>query len=339
MRDPTSTLRHGAVLVLGTALVLLGGVSGVGGVSFVGGAAAAPEPPALRAAAPAYLTLLLSRSQWVSAAECDRLPRAVSLRAVADELWKRGLSATGTVVTRQPRASSRLCLDDLDVHGNVLRAGGVRYGSWADLDLLHRSYGWSFVSHSRSYRDMTTLSPSEQRDEACGSLEDLRARGHLRGAGLFAYPNNRRDDVVQQDVVASCFAFGRTYGAAPNDRSSTGTPWFQRTVSVNGGNCNTPTSPCFTYTAPRRYASPVTLGDRIRRLGPDQWFVVQHYRFVRGFVSGRWDCRAPDWRRHWTGSAEEYCWNDYLAILDRIPSEVVVADPTTVAQAWGRIAR
>jgi hypothetical protein len=149
---------------------------------------------------------------------------------------------------------------------------------------------------------------------------------------MFAYPNNFWTDAVQRDVVATCFAFGRIYGSAPNDRATTGPPWFQRTVSVNGGNCNVTTLPCYTFTAPRRYTSPVSLGDRIARLGPDQWFVVQHYRFVTGRVAGRWDCRAADWRRHWTGSAEEYCWNDYRSILDRIPS--TTSSPTRRPWRW-----
>jgi hypothetical protein len=310
------------------ALVLAGGTAG--------GAAGALDPPDERAAAPAYLTLLFSRSQWATADGCTRLPNTVTLQALAAELQRRALPATGTVVTRQVRPSSRLCLDDLDVNGNVVHPGGVLYGSWADLGNLRRNNGWTFVSHSRTYRTMTTLTPAEQRAEACGSIADLRGRGHLRGDGLFAYPNNFWTDAVQRDVVATCFAFGRIYGSAPNDRATTGPPWFQRTVSVNGGNCNVTTLPCYTFTAPRRYTSPVSLGDRIARLGPDQWFVMQHYRFVTGQVAGRWDCRAADWRRHWTGSAEEYCWNDYRSILDRIPSTTVVTDPKTVAVAWGR---
>lgn len=291
---------------------------------------AAPSPP--------YLTLLYSRTQWISSQECAALPNTISLRAVAVELQRRGLSGTGTLVTGQTQETTRLCLDDLDVNGNVLRPGGVLYASWADAAALRRELGWRFVSHSRSYRDMTTLTPAEQRDEACGSLADLRAHGHYRGDGLFAYPNNHYADDVQADVVATCFAYGRRYGPPGlNTRASSIAPWYQVTVSVNGGNCNIITLPCYTFTAPRRYTSPTTLGDRIAALTPDQWFVLQHYRFVRGAVAGRWDCRATDWRQHWTGSAEEYCWNDYLRILDRIPPAAVVTDPRTVAQAWKRL--
>jgi hypothetical protein len=137
-------------------------------------------------------------------------------------------------------------------------------------------------------------------------------------------------------MVASCYAYGRRYGSGLNTRSRMRAPWYQSTLSVNGGNCNTPSLRCYTYAAPRRYASPITLRDRIASLRADQWFVMQHYRFVTGSMSGQWDCSAADWRRHWTASPEEYCWNDYLSVLDRIPASVVVTDPASVAVAWGR---
>ena len=339
MRSTPARVVRAAAAVLG--VVVLAGAAG-GSVATASGATPAAAAPATASAAttttssPPYLTLLNARSQWAPSLDCTRLPNTISLRQVAFELHSRGLSATGSVVTGKTLETSRECKDDLDVHGNVLRPGGVQYASWADIAHLKDTYGWKFVSHSRTYTDMTTLSPAEQREEACGSLADLRARGHLRGDGLFAYPNNHRTEAIQRDVVASCFAFGRVYGLAANNRAGVTDPWLQRTYSVNGGNCNTVSLPCYSYTAPRRYDSPVNLGDIIAALGPDQWFVMQHYRFVTGHVAGRWDCRSDDWRRHWTSSAEEYCWKDYRAVLDRIPSRAVVTDPKTVAHSWGR---
>jgi hypothetical protein len=336
--DALAALRSASAVVPATGRRLAAATVGVLLAATTVGAAAAPEAErsAQQAAAPPYITLLFSRSQWVPALNCTALPNTVTIRALATELQARGLRGTGTVVTRQTQETGRLCLDDLDVDGNVLRPGGVLYGSWADLAMLRNTYRWRFVSHSRTYRDMTAVTPVEQRDEACGSLADLRAHGHQRGDGLFSYPNNRFTDAIQRDVVASCFAYGRKYGVGLNKRSTTTSPWFQQTVSVNGGNCNLVSLPCYTFTAPRRYASPVGLGDRLAAVKPDEWFVMQHYRFVTGSLAGRWDCRAADWRRHWTSSAEEYCWNDYRSILDRIPSSAVVTDPKTVAVAWGR---
>jgi peptidoglycan/xylan/chitin deacetylase (PgdA/CDA1 family) len=323
-------LRAVAVAVMGLVLAV-GGTAG-------GQVAAASDtvPSATATPAPAYLTLLYSRTQWASSLNCSPLPNTVTAPMLAAELQRRGLRATGTVVTRRIHETSRDCMDDLDVKGAVLRPGGVLYASWADIASLRNKYGWKFVSHSRTYRSMTTLSAAEQRDEACGSLEDLRAHGHLRASGYFAYPNNHYNDTIQRDVVSSCYAFGRAYGTGLNNRSGITSHGLQRTVSVNGGNCNIESLPCYTFTAPRRYASPVELGNKIAALTSDQWFVMQHYRFVKGTVAGHWDCRGTDWRQHWTDSAEQYCWNDYLSVLDRIPQSTVVTDPKTVATAWGR---
>jgi hypothetical protein len=72
---------------------------------------------------------------------------------------------------------------------------------------------------------------------------------------------------------------------------------------------------------------------------PGEWSVVQMYRFVTGSHSSStfdWDCTADDPRLHWVSNSELYCYEDFLWALDRIPADVVVTDPASVAQAWGR---
>ena len=109
---------------------------------------------------------------------------------VAPELAGRGWTGTGTVETGITGDTTRAC-----IHGKQ-----TLMASWADLAMLRDSYGWSFVSHSRTYaKNWSTMTSQQQLSETCGSLDDLRAHGHNRGDGLFAYPDNSWSDQVQID--------------------------------------------------------------------------------------------------------------------------------------------
>lgn len=285
---------------------------------------------------PPYLTLLFSRTQVASAASCTPLSGAVRLdTGVAPALQRRGLTGTGSIVLDFTAASALTCYDDRRADGTVVRRQAILGGSWATAATLRDSYGWSFVSHSKSYRDMTTLSASQQRAESCGTLQTFRNHGHYRADGLFAYPNNRFTPAIQSQIVSTCFAFGRRYGDL-NLRSAMAPPWFAQSHAVNGGACNSASLPCYGLATPFRYSSPVALGNEVAGLGADQWLILQGYRFLRGSAAGRYDCTASDWHAHWTTSTEEYCWNDYLRVLDRINAATHVVDPKTVATAWGR---
>jgi hypothetical protein len=78
-------------------------------------------------------------------------------------------------------------------------------------------------------------------------------------------------------------------------------------------------------------------------VSPGSWFNVQFYRFVTGSYSSShssWDCSSPDWREHWVSRNELYCYDDFLRVMDAaqaaVASGVVLADPHSVAVAWGR---
>jgi hypothetical protein len=293
-----------------------------------GGEASSSTPP--------YLTLLFSRTQVASAASCTPLPGAVRLdTGVAPELQRRGLTGTGSIVLDFTAASALTCYDDRRADGTVVRRNAILGGSWQTAATLRDRYGWSFVSHSRSYPDLTTLSPSQQWAESCGTLQTFRSHGHDRADGLFAYPNNRLTTAIQSQVVSTCFAFGRRYGDV-NVRSSMAAPWFAESHAVNGGACNDASLPCFRLATPFRYSSPVALGNELAGLAPDHWLILQGYRFLRGSLAGRYDCTGSGWRSHWTTSTEEYCFSDYLRVLDRINPATRVVDPKAVAIAWGR---
>ena len=299
--------------------------------------AAGGTPRIAGAQGPGYLTLSFGRTQWVSTKDCVRLPNTIDLGQVAAELRARGLAGTGNVVTgRTPEIGFR-CF-----HGSVLHPG------WDRLATLRDGSGWTFVSASKTYANIASLTPAQQRDKSCGSLQAFVDHGHSRAWGLFAYPNDSYSVAAQTDVVSTCFAYGRTYddslplGAKNlNVRSGMAAPWFQKTSSLFGGSCNDPSLPCYSAGFVRRYGSVADLR-RLVKVGADRWFNLQAYRFVTrsygspGGTGMNWDCTSPDWRAHWASAPELYCWVDYKRILSAIPSAVVVTDPASVADAWGR---
>jgi hypothetical protein len=295
------------------------------------------QPATTQAASPPFLTLLFSRTQVTSATQCTPLPQAVRLdTAVAPELKRRGHKGTGTLVLRFTGERALQCYADRDRNGHIVRGGAILGASWAAAGRLRDRFGWAFVSHSRSYRDMTRLAPAQQHAESCGTLPAFRAHGHNRADGLFAYPNNRFTASIQRNVVSRCFDFARAYGGGINTRAAVSRSWLVHASAVDGGACNIAALQCYRLRTPQRYASPAALGSRVARLSQNQWMILQGYRFVRGQVLGRFDCTGADWRSHWTTSTEEYCWSDYLKVLDRITRSTRVVDPKTVAVAWGR---
>ena len=119
-------------------------------------------------------------------------------------------------------------------------------------------------------------------------------------------------------------AQGRKYvtptSPAQNARADTVAPWFQWSLSVNGGNCNTASLPCYAQAGvDRRYMSPTYLKN-VMSVAADEWAVIQMYRFVDGArtdpgAPNRWDCTDADWSKHWTNKAELYCIGDFLGAV------------------------
>jgi hypothetical protein len=275
-----------------------------------------------------YLTITFGRTQWVTTENCRRMPNTIALDQVADAFDARNIAGTGVVVVSRTLESSQYCQNGYTLHP-----------SWEQLAQLRDGHGWAFVSGGLRYRNITLLSPSDQWQESCGSLQAFEAHGHQSAWGLFGYPNNKWTTEIQRDVVSMCFAYGRTYAGGRNRRSTLGPPWFQRTNSINGGKCNNSALACYNLTTTsRRYVSPNHIA-QLFNVGTDEWVVVQMYRFVTGAYRGSffsWDCTSSDWRDHWTSNAEMYCWGDFTSALNRIPTGVTVTDPAGVADAWGR---
>ena len=283
-----------------------------------------------------YLTLAFGRAQWITARRCEPMEDSVPLGMVAEDMTALGLASdrslagTGNVVI--DRAS------ETDV------PACMTYGlmaTWAQIADLRDTHGWTFVSAGDGYRDMTGLGQAEQLDESCGSLASLEEHGHPRAWGMFAYPNNRRSTEIQTSVVSTCFSYGRAYDYRFNALGKTVAPWFQSTFSVNGGACNVVDSWCYSLAntgTNHHYRTRESLAE-LMKPAPGEWSVVQMYRFVRNAHTSStfsWDCTSADPGLHWVSNSELYCYDDFLWALQQIPDDVVVTDPATVAQAWGR---
>lgn len=288
------------------------------------------------AAGSRYLTLSFGRTQWVTARQCSAMADTVTLGQVADDMTALGVESgnpiTGTgnvVIDRASETDTPACM----TYGLM--------ATWDQIADLRDTHGWTFVSAGEGYRNMTQLTEQEQIDESCGSLSDLEAHGHTRGWGLFAYPNNRKSSTIQSSVVSTCFAYGRGYDNRFNGIGLMTAPWFQRTFSVNGGSCNVVDAWCYPPSstgATYHYRTRESLAS-LMQPGPGEWSVVQMYRFVTGAYSSstfNWDCTDADPNMHWVSNSELYCYDDFLWALHQIPGNVVVTDPATVAEAWGR---
>ena len=300
-------------------------------------ALSAAAPSAASASAPGFVSVLFGRTQWVSVTTiggraCTRLPNTVTLGTALHAMWHRHIRPVGVVIpTRTPKTGIRC-------------AGFTTYPGWRRLKRWHRR-GMNYVSGG-SHSDVNRMSYEQRIDETCGSLRAFRRHG-LRASGMYAYANNRWSRSAQIDPVKRCFQFGRRYARwRVNVRSTTTSPWFQWTHSVNGGKCNDRSLRCYWSAGAARshYDSPVRLATMMDQQ-PNRWFSVQFYRFVTGTYHGgskwTWDCRGTDWRRHYTSQWELYCYGDFLRVMDALRRRirrdgVRNAGPKAVGRAWGR---
>jgi hypothetical protein len=312
-------------------LVIAAGLSNVTGAP----PARAAARPATTADSTGYLSVILGRALYSKADGCQTPQGMLTIDDVVPQLAAMGITVTAPVIPDRTLENGVKCLS------------GSLYPSWADLGALRDNDGLTVVSATQDYDNLPTLDTDQQFQSACGSLATIIAHGNHRAWGLLAYPNDQYTTDVETDVVSHCFAFGRTYVHAnqpdseiTNAESSGSGPGLQVTINVGGGRCNDTTQACSNPSGDLpRYTSPVRLASLVNVAGGD-WTAMQFYSFVTGSRttgSIRWDCSNSDWREHWTSQYEVYCWNDFLSAMGQIPATVVVTDPATVAEAWGRV--
>ena len=287
-----------------------------------------PTPPAT-----GRFTIAFGRSMWqvadTTSGTCVSLPGTPTLEDAARVLASRGLYAVTGVVTNRPGTNPA-----------VRKCGYYAIdANWADLAMLRDSYGWRAVSHSKTYKDMTTLSTAQKTDESCGSLDVLAERGHQDAWGLFNFPNDKQD-AASRAVVLSCFAFYRLYGSGINNLSTLQATRELSVETVDGGRCHNPALACYaTGLGGKRYDLPSALATLVQPAA-GQYTLVQFYRFVdgkRGSLTDQaaWDCTSSDPSDHWVSRVEFYCWNDFLAVLDARSPLATVTHPAIVARELG----
>jgi hypothetical protein len=279
-----------------------------------------------------YLTLMFGRGQLseMRGSPCTPTPGAVSLWTVANALQARGLVATLPMTADQiATPPAHIC------HGDS------EYANWDDLAKFRDVYHWTAVPRGRTDRNLTQITdPVVLKDETCGVLQTFYQHGQKRAWGLFAWPNNRFTASLEAQYVAPCYAYGRTYNGGVNTLPVTAPYYWANTISVNGGRCVNPDLACHTISAPRQYVLPATLESDISRATTGKWVLMQWYKLVSGSYHDQWiswDCTSTNPANHWSNNPEDYCYNDFLNVINSISKTLTVTDPASVAQATGRI--
>jgi peptidoglycan/xylan/chitin deacetylase (PgdA/CDA1 family) len=134
---------------------------------------------------------------------------------------------TGTyyVITKNPDDSIQCCM------------------SWNQLEIL-LSQGNDIASHTITHPDnLTTLTPTQLKEEICGSRQDLISHG-IPDPGSFAYPDGIYNSAVQAMVRQCGFASARQGGGISNSNITPGSPYAEtippadpyalRTIAVDG---------------------------------------------------------------------------------------------------------
>jgi hypothetical protein len=307
-------------------------------------APASTASPAQAALAPPgpFATLLFSRTEMTAADNCVVINTNIARldTTVAPYLRSLGLRATGTLVTGKTKANAVTC-----THNKSSMTA-----SWAQAATLATDSGWSFVSHTATYpSNLSTLTAAQSQAETCGSAQTIESHGLPGARGMIAYPGAQQPPTaLQTNYGAKCFAWGRQYGSAGTTTSAAGTtsPYWQHTVSVNGGACNVSTAPCYTIpsTGNPRYNLPSKFIAYINAIEPGEWFTLQAYVLVTGKSPAyttspiRWDCTSTNVRMHWSNDNERYCYQDWQVVVGamRAIPGVTVTDPLTVGIAFGR---
>jgi hypothetical protein len=223
-------------------------------------------------------------------------------------------------------------------------AGRSWGSSWADLTRL-KAYGWTFITHSKSYAtNWSALSAQQRWDETCGARNTIESHGLPGASGQFNWPNNTFDASVNDQYVRNCFSFSRGYGGGVTTAAQVAAnDGRQSTIGVSGGHCNLTGLPCSTVNRVKAYTLPATVIHKMSVLQSGQWLNLQTYVLVTGknpqYATNptRWDCTASNPAYHWTNDVERYCWVDMQRVLASLSTNTRIQSnsPSGVAAAWG----
>jgi hypothetical protein len=290
--------------------------------------------------APAYVTPLMAHTAWTATENCQPVTGVVRLPGVLSGHTSRGFTLTGTLVTSWIKASSRNCIENLALSPFPKP---ILMPSWADLASQRATYpSFDLTSASVHYTDLTSLTTTQQKAEACDSEAAIVSHGVAAPLPLFAYPNNKFTAAMNSMIRSQChYVLGRRYGDAANTPTSVASG-FLTVFSINGGHCTDTTLACSKLSTRFPYTPSATLS-KLFHPAAGTWIVPQFYRLVTGTkATGRlqWNCQGAA-GSHYTfdtggNSTELYCTNDYYAALANQPPYVVKnLNIRQVEQKWG----
>lgn len=283
---------------------------------------------------PGYVTIMFGRSMIGSTANCTLRRGAVSLFTIADLLKGRGIAATSNATIDQIGT----CTKD------------ISYASWTQLATLRDTYGWTLTSRGKTNDILSTLTPAQQYDETCGSLQTFYDHGFTRAWGMYGFPGGDPVLSVQNGPVKDCYAYGRDYEPASNVYPLA-SPYLASAYDILGGRCHNPALNCYLMniklwnpTNSRWYTPPALLAAYANAGldGTGRWQILQWYRLVSGHAgtttstTPAWNCDSPDPRDHWTSQPELYCLTDMLWVVDHTNPSLTFTDPATLGALQGR---
>jgi hypothetical protein len=289
-----------------------------------------PDPEVVKRA-----TLIMSRSIiglpvvncpfWDDAEQADPqlLLGVHSLLETAELLAAKNVKVTSTVVPGWTQPVDVTCRN---------RASLV--ASWEQHTLLREQYGWHATSHGLDKIPLTGLTPAEQEEQICGSIEAMETQGMTGADAFFNFPENKRTTEIEA-IAETCFTFGRKYVGptrGPNLMADVLDRELIGTHSVAGGTC-----PGCERTHRQDYRQPAQMIEAMLGEPEDEtWGVILFYKLVEGArLSGfeQWDCTSLDAADHWTNQGEVYCLDDFETIVDGLnDAGVEWVNPADVAE-------
>ncbi len=221
---------------------------------------------------------------------------------------------------------------------------GNIYPSFALLSCFRNAYGSEVgMDYGAVYpSSLAGETTSQLTQNTCDTEQAFINHGFYRSWGAFAYANGQASSTAQ-NVIASCFGFGRVYGSGINSLSSLlNAPYTLHTLSLNGGSCNQGGLACSSVFQ-RTYVMPGTITNALVQ-GARVWSSIQFYHLVTGSRQAgnvTWDCTDSNPAYHWTSRGEFYCESDLKRAISNALSQLAAGsflfvDPASGATIVGR---
>jgi hypothetical protein len=221
---------------------------------------------------------------------------------------------------------------------------GNIYPSFALLSCFRNAYGSEVgMDYGAVYpNSLAGETTTQLKQNTCDTEQAFINHGFYRSWGAFAYANGQASSTAQ-NVIASCFGFGRVYGSGINSLSTLlNAPYTLHTLSLNGGSCNQ-SGPACSSVFQRTYVMPGTITNALVQ-GARVWTSIQFYHLVTGSrQTGNvtWDCTDSNPAYHWTSRGEFYCESDLKRGISNALSQLAAGsflfvDPASGATIAGR---